>query len=930
MADSLPVGTVTFLFTDIQGSTRLWEEYPEIMQDALARHDALVRQAIERNNGTVFKTAGDSFCAAFPTVLDAITAALTAQLFLQSAPWPEETPIKVRMAIHTGAAEMRDRDYFGPPLNRVARLLSAGHGGQILLSQTAYSLVQDLLPPDITLRDLGEHRLKDLSRPEQTFQLLHPSLLDEFPPLRSLENPNLPNNLPQQTTSFVGREKETAEIRSRIQTQRFVTLTGSGGVGKTRLSLQVAADMLDAFPDGVWFVELASLADPEYVPQTIASVLNVPEESGQTPTFTLLNALKNKHLLLVLDNCEHVLTACAQLVGRILQSCSGVRILASSREALGVAGEQTYRVPSLSLPGRKRSITIDTLTQYEAVRLFIDRAVLIRPDFTVTNLNAPAVASICTRLDGIPLALELAAARVRLLTVEEINTRLTDAFRLLTGGSRTALPRQQTLRAAIDWSYNLLTTQEQRFLARLSVFVGGWTIEAAEAVCSGEATGGDIGVEDWEILDLLTALVDKSLVVADTEGSFAQYRLLETVRQYATEKLLQSGEKDALQTRHRDWYLKFVKEADSHLDGTEASLYLSRLDAEQDDIRVALAWSAHQAEVTRGEEGAQQSLDMVNELMRFWDRRGSFRESRQTLESVLSLPGAERATKARAAVLITVGGMHYRLGNLAQSRAFYQESLALQEQLGNKRGKAAVLGSLGNITMDQREYAAALSYIEAALVINREMGNRRWECYNLMCLGNTLSFTGDLDGATSYLHQSLEIAQEIHDSYGECLALLNLSSNYLSLRNWDAAQEASERALVVSQESGYQGNVANIKLCMSIIAAGRGAFQKSMEDCRQTLRTFFDMDDRAHALTAFEHIAYCLKCLGQYREAAKRYGFAVLQRLHLSLPISDRDLPEYEWTLRLMRSVLGEEAYRAAQVEGESLTWEQAMALALS
>ncbi len=553
------------MFTDIEGSTRLWESYPTEMSVALAKHDALLRHAIEAQRGYVFKTVGDAFCAAFPTAPEALTAALEAQLALAQESWLTPSPIKVRMALHTGAVESRDNDYFGQPLNRVARLLSTGYGGQSLLSQVTYNLVRDSLPIQTALKDLGEHRLKDLARPEQIYQLVHPGLMSEFPPLKSLDSVSLPNNLPQQVTSFIGREKELARIQEALTRSRLLTLTGAGGSGKSRLSLQAAADALETYPDGAWLVELAPLADPNLVPQTVAAVLGIKEQAGQTITQALTNGLKEKRLLLLLDNCEHLLSACAQVVAALIRACPNVTVLATSREALGIGGEQVYRVPSLSLPDPKASMaaTAESLSQFEAVRLFIDRAQAVRSEFTVTNANAPALAQLCFHLDGIPLAIELAAARTRAMAVEQINDKLDSRFRLLTGGDKSALPRQQTLRALIDWSYDLLTDSEKTLLARLSVFAGGWTLEAAEAVCAGEP------VEDWEVLDLLTSLADKSLILSEEiPGEQAtRYRMLETIRQYAAECLSGSGEKAMVRERHIDFFVSLVEAAKPNMRG---------------------------------------------------------------------------------------------------------------------------------------------------------------------------------------------------------------------------------------------------------------------------------------------------------------------------------------------------------------------------
>src|SRR5579871_10122 len=461
---SHPTGTITFLFTDIEDSTRLWERCPDAMRLALARHDALLREAIERHQGYVFKTVGDAFYAAFPIAPGALNAALEAHLALQAEERGGTGPIHVRRGLHTGEAEARDNDYFDPTLNHVARLQDIGHGQQTLISQATYLLVCNSLPDAVTLKDLGMHRLKDLAAPEHIWQLQHPALPQAFPPVKSLEY--LPTNLPAQLSSFIGREKELAEIKALLRKTRLLTLTGSGGVGKTRLSLQVGAELLGEFKEGVWLVELAPLTDPAFVPQAVAEALRIREVRGEPITSTLLAALKDEQLLLVLDNCEHVLEASAHLVDTLLKACPKVSVLASSREGLGIAGESAYRVPSLSLPDRKQPQTPESISRYEAGHLLIERSVAAKADFTVTPQNVPALVSICQRLDGIPLAIELAAARVNALPVEEINARLDNRFRLLTGGCRTALPRQQTLRAMIDWSYDRLDAAERTLLCR--------------------------------------------------------------------------------------------------------------------------------------------------------------------------------------------------------------------------------------------------------------------------------------------------------------------------------------------------------------------------------------------------------------------------------------------------------------------------------
>jgi class 3 adenylate cyclase len=471
---SLPSGTVTFLFTDIEGSTQLWEKHPEAMKNALAKHDSIVRAAIESNAGAVIKTTGDGVHAVFETALDAVQAALIGQRALKNPIC--DLQIKVRMGLHTGEAELRASDYHGQSLNRAARIMSVGHGGQVLLSSVTAELAREHLSADVTLLDLGEHRLKDLIRPEQLYQLLASDLPGEFPPLHSLNA--FPNNLPSQLTSFIGRERELGEARKLLSSARLLTLIGPGGTGKTRLSFQLAADQLSDFKDGVWLVELAQLSGPSFILSTVASVLELHEVQGIQLIHVVVDYLRAKQLLLLLDNCEHLVEASAQIADQLLHACPQLKIIASSREALGIDGETVFRVPSLSLPGTPSHSLMD----YEATRLFIDRASKAEPRFRLTDNNAPSITQICQRLDGIPLAIELAAARVKLFTPEQIAERLDDRFKLLTGGSRTALPRQQTLRALIDWSYQSLNEAEQRALRRLAAFSGGWTFEAAEAV----------------------------------------------------------------------------------------------------------------------------------------------------------------------------------------------------------------------------------------------------------------------------------------------------------------------------------------------------------------------------------------------------------------------------------------------------------------
>ena len=530
----LPRGTVTFLFTDLEVSTRLWDQEHDQMREALARHDVILRERVAAHDGQVVKGRGDGVHAVFETAHDAIAAAVDAQRVLVAESWPVSEPLRVRMGLHTGVADVRDGDYFGSDVNHAARLMDLAHGGQVVCSQATADLARDALADGVVLVDLGEHRLRDLSRPERVLQVNAPRLQHDFARLRSLER--LPGNLPLQVSSFVGRELEVARAVEALGEARVVTLTGVGGVGKTRLALQVAEEVLPDFPDGVWLCELAAVRDPELVVDAVAAVFRVTEHPGLSLVESLVVYLRDQQLLLVLDNCEHVLRAAARLVAAIEAQCARVRVLATSREGLNIAGEQLLVVPSLELPD---DTGVATAEECEAVRLFVERARAVKADFAIDGGNRADVVAICTRLDGVALAIELAAARIPAMNAAELARRLDRRFRLLSGGARVAIERHQTLRATIDWSYDLLSESEQRLLSRLAVFTGGCTLEAAEVVCAGDPIDAD------DVFESLARLVAHHLVVADDMKEETRYRLLDTIRQYGEERLVELEETDS-------------------------------------------------------------------------------------------------------------------------------------------------------------------------------------------------------------------------------------------------------------------------------------------------------------------------------------------------------------------------------------------------
>ena len=752
-----PPGVVTYLFTDIEGSTRLWEQEPERMRRALARHDEIAKEVVRRHSGVFVKTTGDGIHAAFANPSDALYAAVDLQQALAAPETTAGIPLKLRCGMHAGVDERRDNDFFGPAVNRAARVMSVAHGGQMLLSQAVANLVRERMPAGTTLRDLGTVRLRDLATSERIYQVIHPGLRRNFPALRSLES--TPNNLPQQLTSFIGREREQAEIAKMLGKNRLVTLHGVGGIGKTRLSLQVAADLLHHFPDGVWFIELAPLRDSQLVPQAVASVLGVKEEPGIGMLDAIQKHAEHSRMLLILDNCEHLVQACAGLARDVLGSAPNVRILASSREHLHVAGEATYPVPALAVPNVSDLANPESLQQYESVQLFMDRAAAAQPAFKATEQNAAAIAEISRRLDGIPLAIELAAARVRSMSVGNIASRLDDRFRLLTGGDRTALPRQQTLRALIDWSHELLDSRERSLLRRLAVFAGGWTLDAAEAVCAGE------DLRESEVLDLLAALVEKSLVVLDTAGG--RYRFLDTVQQYADDKLNELGEGAVGSMRHLGFYLTLAEKARPALFGPEQAAWLTRLDHERENLL-----SAH-ARCDTAENGAALGLRLVHAIKPYWLNRGLIGlGTRITAEAVHRSPEPDLA---RSGGLADAGQLMFFAGNYADARRYLEESLAIARQLEERRSVAAILQPLGMACLGQGDVTTARACLEEALELARELGNKRELAAALNALAQLHRTNNELDLAEPLYEQFLALARDLRDREIVAIGLLNLA-----------------------------------------------------------------------------------------------------------------------------------------------------------
>ncbi len=796
-----PSGIVTFLFSDVEGSTRLWEEQPAAMSAALARHDALMQEAIDAAGGFVFKTVGDSFHAVFNRPEAALSAAWTAQAALHAEDWPlaEGRTIRVRMALHTGQAERRDGDYFGAVLSRTARLLAAGHGGQTLLSEVSAVHLSGILPPDVRLRSLGRHRFKDLAQAQEVLELLAPNLPSVFPALRSLEF--FPNNLPAQLTSFIGRDAEMAAARTQLASSRLLTVTGMGGSGKTRLALQAAADALEDYPDGVWLVELAALSDPELVVQEVAGVLGVREEAEKKLLQTLRDTLRPQAALLILDNCEHVVDAAARLVDALLKSCPKLSVLATSREALGIGGEAVLPLPPLSMPALgTAAATPEALAECEAVRFFVERATAALPTFRFSAGNAAAVASVCARLDGIPLALELAAARVKVLTPEQIDGRLDDRFRLLSGGSRTALPRQQTLRALVDWSYDLLTPAEQTLLCRLSVFAGGWSLGAAETVCAGSSAEPGRDVEDREILELLSHLAAKSLVVVEPpEAGQVRYRLLESVRSYARERLAQApGE--ALAQRHRDFFLAFAEEAEPELAGANQVLWLNRLEGDLENLRAALSFARSERDLSLPR--------LAGALSHFWYGHSYLSEGMGWLTEALA-EATDMDGLVLGKVLNGAGMLSWCCGDYSKSRAFHERDLALRRELEDVRGIARALGNLCVVFLRQKQWKAAEAYGQESLAEYRSLRDEVGSVRMLNSLGGIATHQQDYLKAENLYREALSVHRAIGDADGSADVLHNLGELFLKQKLYDRAKPYFRESLLAQRALGNKQKIAS-------------------------------------------------------------------------------------------------------------------------
>lgn len=725
------------------------------------------------------------------------------------------------------------------------------------------------------------------------------------------------NNLPEQLTSFIGRAKEIDEVCELLSKTRLLTLTGSGGCGKTRLSLQVASRVLDQYRDGVWFVEFAALTDPSLVPNTVAVALGLTEQPGKPIEQTLLDYLKAKQLLLVLDNCEHLLLACAQLAEAVLRQCPSVVVLANSREGLAIGSELVYRVPSLSLPSPKDPQTPDSLAQYESVQLFTERAVQVQRAFAVTDQNASALASVCQRLDGIPLAIELAAARLRSLSVEEINGKLDQRFRLLTGGARTALPRQQTLRSLIDWSYDLLNEPEQALLCRLAVFAGGWTLESAEQVCAGGP------LEQVAMLDLLTSLCDKNLVVAEQAERSTRYRMLETVRQYARDRLLESGASEEYRDRHQAYFLALAKEAEPNLTGPNQQAWLERLEGEHENVRSALEWGA----AAGGSSDA--GLQLALAIKGFWTVRSHFSEGRAWMSRLLGTCHGGEADPVRADALHSIGLFATLLGDYAGALATNEESLAIRRKLNDRKGVSNSVLAMGNVAIQQGDYLAARSYYEESLELNRELGDRLGIAKSLNNLGAVANQHGDHPTAHALLHEGLAIFREVGNHAEVARALVALADLAHNLGDYLSGQAMAAESLAIRTALGDRAGVASSLRRTGSSAYHQGDFSAARTQYQESLAISRAIGELSTVVECLRTLAYIHAAVHQPLRAAILCGAAERLREELGVRLLPTDAAVFEHEMKSVKVALGDdEAFDRAWQEGREMTMEQAIELA--
>jgi len=951
-----PSGTVTFMFTDVEGSTRRWEEDSPAMQRAVERHVAVMDEAISAFHGVRFKIVGDAVQAAFPTARDALQAAISAQRAMEQEDWGVLGPLRVRMALHTGAATPRDHDYLAPSLNRLARLLAAGTGGQILVTEATRDLLRDVLPEGIQLRPLGEHRLRDLRESERVFQVVGEGLPDDFPALRSLTN--LTGNLPTELTTFIGRTSDVAEIRRLILDERvrLLTLTGPGGTGKSRLALHALAGLEPQFADGVWLVDLAPVIQAEHIPRAIADALGVRDIPGETVAAAVRTYLQAKQVLLLADNVEHLLEGAPNLTDLLLAS-PRLQIVATSRAPLRISGEREYAVPPLSLPGVEDASNLAEVMASEAVQLFVDRVRGVQPSFNLTNDNSATIADICRAVDGLPLAIELAAARVRLLPPEAILTRLGNRLSLLTGGSRDRPERHQTLEAAIAWSHDLLTPDEQIMFRRFAVFGGGATLDAAEAIA---------GHFEPRIatFDALASLHENSLIVQsdweyEQRASNPRFAMLQTIQEFAARELADSGERDALRQAHACYFLEFARDAAPHVIGPAASDRLNQIEDEYDNLRAALNWFCEQRDATR-------AVLLAGALWRFWWLRGRLDEGRAQLEAALALGVATDIPADLAEALDGAGVLAETQGDYARAEGFHRQALALSRNRDDVRGIARSLNNLGVLGFDTGDFDQATALLQESLRLARATGDTGLISTALNDLGriayaqevlalaetlyseslalrrqrgdateiarslNNLGFIArdqaDHASARRYFTESLALYRQSNDSWGSAAPMVGLALSLVYMSERTQAEALLRESLKIYRESGDKRNAIIALLSLADLEREAGNLDAAANSLREALHDAGALHDRLGTIDALVGIA-ALSNARQDNSAAARLLGAIQRAIDIEYEVPDSDIAtRVSAEIERAKAVLGEEHFTRAWATGRALSLDEAVA----
>lgn len=854
-----PSGTVTFLFTDVEGSTRLWERHPETMKEALGEHDRIMRSSVAERDGHVFTTAGDAFSVAFGSVPDALEAAVSAQSNLRRLK-VDGTPMRVRMAIHVGDADERDDDYFGPALNRCARLLAAGHGGQVLLSRVAAELADSFLREDVDLVDLGEHRLKDLSSAEHVYQLRHPELPHEFPPLRTVSARR--QNLPLQLTSFVGRDRELAQLTALIADHRLVVVSGPGGIGKTRLAIQAATEAISEYRDGVWIVELGRVADAELVGDQFAGALGLRASGTTSLVESIIEYLSSRETLLVVDNCEHLVGEVVPLIESLLSACPALTIVATSRERFGIPGEVQYALDPLAGPPPESELDLDTILEWDAARLLWERAVEARPQLIADQATLEAIAAICRRLEGIPLALELAAARLRMLSPLELAERLDDRFALLTGGPTNTAGHHQTLRSAIAWSHDLLSPEEQVLYRRVAVFRGGFSLDEAVEIST------DDPQRQSEVIDVLAGLIDKSLVGFDG----ARYEMLETIREHAAERLDAAGETNNLMRRHLAVFVRLAETAAPGLVSPDQLSLITRLDDSLDNIRAALGWG-----LTNEQESA---LRLSTALGAYWWRRGLYREGYDWLTACLDRAG-DVSPQLRAEALkwaAVNAGLHWRA---AEAEKHSKDAIALYEEIGDRRGYASAIVFASYSSHATDTHCRLLE----ALQILRECKDETGVVAALIALGMRTRRKGDLPQSRVWLEEAIALAETIDHLHGVQFAVLMLGVVAWNQGEHEEAMRCCQRSSELARRLGDQWGVA-----WSLVIQGHyhrrfGWWAQSSDAYREALEISERIGQQAGVIWSLEGLAGIALDEGEPSRAVRYLGLA--ERIARSIDFPD-------------------------------------------